>query len=107
MTQRILHEHTIRAGEYIIFTFMRYDSILMKVASVWHNCYTKKKLRDGLRTKWINRISLGGICTSVSGLLRCETWQESVVRTFKIIRNHQEPHAMVILESFKSFLRLA
>ena len=43
MTQRILHEHTIRAGEYIIFTFMRYDSILMKVASVWHNCYTEKK----------------------------------------------------------------
>ena len=43
MTQRILHEHTIRAGKYIIFTFMRYDSILMKVASVWHNCYKKKK----------------------------------------------------------------
>ena len=29
--------------EYILFTFMRYDSILMKVASVWYNCYTEIK----------------------------------------------------------------
>ena len=65
------------------------------------------KIRDSCPTKWLDRFSQEGICTSVSGLLRCGTWDKPVVRTFEIIRNHQEPHAMVILESFMSSLRLA
>jgi len=71
--------------------------------SIHHFC----QLRDWCRTKWLDRFSQEGICTSDSALLRCGTWDKPVVRTFEIIRNHQEPHAMVILESFMSFLRLA
>ena len=57
--------------------------------------------RDSCRTEWINRISQGNICsTGDSGLLRCGTWQESVVRRFEIVRIQKNPLAMVILESF-------